>query len=149
MKKTFLTLGIILLAATAQAEVQVNNAWARTTPPSVHNGAIYFELKNIGAVEDILLSAHSPASKLTEIHNTVADPTSGVMRMQKVERLPISPNGGINFAPGGYHVMLIGLTEPLKEELEIPLTLTFEKQGEKTLRVKINSLRARNFENEK
>ena len=52
--------------------------------------------------------------------------TDGVMKMREVEGLELKPGDMITFAPGGYHIMLIGLKAPLKVGDSFPLTLTFQ-----------------------
>jgi copper(I)-binding protein len=60
-----------------------------------------------------------------ELHQTTAD-ASGVMTMAPVEAVPVPAGGSTELAPGGYHVMLFGLTQPLAEGAIVPLTLTFQ-----------------------
>jgi copper(I)-binding protein len=53
-----------------------------------------------------------------------------VMRMRELEKgLEIPAGGTVTLAPGGFHLMLIGLTAPLKAGTRVPVTLVFEKAG--------------------
>jgi periplasmic copper chaperone A len=56
---------------------------------------------------------------------------NGVMKMRPLaDGLTLPPGKSITLAPGGYHIMLMGLTAPLKSGEKVPVTLTFEKAGE-------------------
>ena len=59
------------------------------------------------------------------------------MRMRAVENIPVPANGQTALEPGGYHIMLIGLKQALKEGGSFPLTLTFEKAGSVTVQVPV------------
>ena len=49
-----------------------------------------------------------------------------------VESLPIEPGKPVTLAPGGYHIMLMDLQQPLKEGDKFPVTLSFAKAGQVT-----------------
>jgi copper(I)-binding protein len=87
-------------------------------------GAAFMVLVNGGPTDDALVAASSPVATTVELHQTTAD-ASGVMTMAPVPEIPVPAGGKTELAPGGYHVMLIGLTEPLLEGGVVPLTLTF------------------------
>lgn len=107
--------------------VMVEHPWARTTGTMTRAGAVYMTVKN-GSHEMVTLTGvATERAKVAEIHQSSEE--GGVMKMRMVESLPIAPGETIEFAPGGYHVMLIGLTEPLKEGDVFPITLTFDKAG--------------------
>ena len=92
-------------------------------------------LKNEGKTADRLLSAASPAAAKVELHAHIND--NGVMRMREVNAIDLAPDATVKLAPGGLHVMLLGLTEPLKKGKAVPLTLTFEKAGSVTVEVAV------------
>jgi copper(I)-binding protein len=73
---------------------------------------------------------------MVELHEMKMD--GGVMKMKAIERLPLPAGQTVALKPGGYHVMLMGLAQPLNAGDSIPVTLTFEdKAGKKqTLEVK-------------
>ncbi|HSF49075.1 MAG TPA: copper chaperone PCu(A)C, partial [Burkholderiales bacterium] len=62
----------------------------------------------------------------------------GVMRMRRLERLPIAGNQTIRLEPGGTHLMLLGVKAPLKAGEKVPLELLVEQDGRQT-RVKIEA----------
>jgi periplasmic copper chaperone A len=101
-------------------------AWARATPPAATVGGAYLTIRNSGP-NDRLVRVRSPLSESAEIHQTsMAD---GQMQMRQIDALDIPANGEIKLEPGGMHLMLIGLKQPLKEGEVIPLTLEFERAG--------------------
>ena len=52
-----------------------------------------------------------------------------MMQMSPVPNIPVPANGKVELKPGGFHLMLIGLTRPLKIGDKVQLTLNFEKAG--------------------
>lgn len=113
--------------------VQILAPFARPTPAKV--GGIFLTLKNTGGADDKLIRAASPAAENVELHTNVKD--GDAMRMRPVDSIPLAANGETKLEPGGYHVMLIGLKQPLKTGDKVPLTLTFEKAGSVTLQVPV------------
>jgi copper(I)-binding protein len=109
-----------------ESSVQVREPWARATPPGVQVAAVFFTLRNAGAA-DRLLSVATPASKRVEIHQTTHD--DGQMRMRAVGTLEIPAGAEIVFAPGGLHVMVMGLEQPFRAGERVALTLVFERAG--------------------
>jgi len=127
-------LGGLLLSLAAQAheytvgDLQIGHPWARPTVPGQPSGGAYLSLENHGKVGNKLISVTSPVAKSTEIHTMSMD--GNVMRMREVGSIDIKPGEKIAMQPGnGYHIMLIGLSQPLTVGDHIPLRLTFEKGG--------------------
>jgi len=135
-----LTLSAILaLAPGAHASsVMVMKAYARASAtPTAETGAAYVSLMLHGDA-DRLVSVSSPAAKMAGLHETVQQ--DGVMKMAHVDAIDIPAHGMLEMKPGGYHIMLMGLTKPLKEGDEIDLTLTFEKAGEVQVKAKVGGV---------
>ena len=114
----------LTLATDAAAEIQIDNAYARAVPPVQPNSALFMTLKNTGSTDRALVSASSPAAETVELHNHIND--GGVMRMRRVDRIEVPAGGSAELKPGGYHVMLIGLRQPLKPETRIAVELQFD-----------------------
>lgn len=142
MKKQFALLALTasLFGATAFAadykvgNISVDHVWARATPAAVKNGAAFMTLSNSGAA-DKLLSVTGNVSKEIQIHSMVSE--AGMMRMREVKSLEVPASGKVELKPGGYHVMLMGLPDGLKDGAKFPLTLKFEKAGEVTVQVSV------------
>ena len=109
-------------------ELSVERAYARSTVPGQTNGAAYLTIENKGKHADKLITAASPASESVQIHTMSMD--GNVMKMREVQDIELKPHAKITMNPGaGYHIMLIGLKQPLKRGEKFPLTLSFEKAG--------------------
>lgn len=119
-------------AATA-GSIRIQQPFARATPAKV--GGAFMVLQNGGSAADRLLKAESPIAADVELHTHVKD--GDAMRMRQVDGIPVPAGGAAKLEPGGYHVMLIGLKQPLKEGMHFPLTLTFEKAGRVTVEVPV------------
>ena len=94
------------------------------------SSAAYVSVMNHGKMADRLLDATSNLARKTELHLMEMD--NGVMRMRPIEGGIDLPAGKtIHLAPGGYHVMLIGLNAPLTAGSIFEITLVFQNAGEK------------------
>lgn len=142
MKSIALAIAVVLgLATAAEAQsasgspIQIEKPWARATPGGAKNGAVYLSIVNRGPVDDRLVAVSTPAAGMAALHRTVEE--QGVMTMQPVPVLDLKAGAKVDFAPGGYHIMLMNLKAPLKEGQTIPLALTFEKAGRIQVTVKV------------
>ena len=125
---------VVTSAALAQpAQLEVTNAWARATPGKAENGAAYVTIESPTA--DRLLSASSPVAKKAELHTMSMQ--GMVMKMRPIAGLDVPPGQSVTLKPGGEHIMLMGLNQPLHEGQSFPLTLDFEKAGPRTVTVAV------------
>jgi len=122
----FLSL-FFLAAAPAWAQIKVEDAWSRATPPGAKIAAGYLTVRNAGAA-DRLVSASSPAAERVETHVTLRE--GDISRMREVKGYEVPARGALELKPGGAHLMLVNIKAPLKEGMTVPLTLRFEKAGE-------------------
>jgi copper(I)-binding protein len=108
--------------------LEIGHPWARATPPSAPAGGGYLTITNKGTESDRLVSAKSPAAGAVQVHEMKME--GNVMRMREVDGgLAIPPGATVALAPGGLHLMMMGLKEPLKQGEKVPATLVFEKAG--------------------
>jgi len=129
----------LALPSLALADAAVSDPFARATPPNAKNGAAYATISS--AEGDRLLSAATAVAKMAEIHETIVQ--DGVARMREIEGgLEIPAGHTVTLAPGGKHIMLMGLAGPLAAGEEITLTLTFEKAGEVVVTAPVKKLGA-------
>lgn len=142
--KSRLALGLIaiLFAGTTAAhdvkigDLHISDPYARATVPGQPSGAAYLSIENNGSAEDRLLGASSPVAGSVEIHSMAME--GNVMKMREVKELAIKPSTKVAMRPGdGYHLMLLGLRQPLKTGDNIPLTLSFEKAGKAEVSVTV------------
>lgn len=116
-------------------DVHIEHPWARPLPAISKNGAVYMSIKNRGVIDDSLVSGSSPVSERVELHTHIHE--NGMMMMRPVEKIEVPAGGKAALAPGGAHLMLIGLNSPMTEGKEFPLTLRFEHAGEIELSVEV------------
>lgn len=138
--RRFLLAATVFCAATAVyaadakvGNIHIDDAWTRSGQTGQMTGA-FMEIKNKGAA-DKLVSASSDVAKATELH--ASDISNGVMTMRKVDAMEIPADGELKLKPGGYHIMLIGLTRPLIAGETLPIKMKFEKAGDVTVQAKI------------
>ncbi|HIJ63079.1 MAG TPA: copper chaperone PCu(A)C [Rhodospirillaceae bacterium] len=118
---------LVLLGWTAAAAadgIVVEHPWSRASAAAT--GAIFLSISNSGGA-DRLIGASSPAAAEVQLHVSEAD--GDIMRMRRVDGVDIPAHGAVVFQPGGYHLMLIGLKEPLKAGTTVAVTLDFAKAG--------------------
>lgn len=139
--KKFLLLWVFLFAFGAidgvaeQTSIQVENAWARESPPTVTNGAAYMTLFNSGNEIDRLIAASGNVAETIELHTHLME--DGVMKMRQIDAIEVSPEEHTVLEQGGLHIMLMGLQAPLQAGQRFPLTLEFEKAGTINIAVKV------------
>lgn len=109
----------------------VDHPWARATIGTARPGVAYVTIVNEGETADALVGVETPAAARVHIHETRKD--GGMMRMVPLARLPVPAGGRVVLAPGGTHLMLMGLKRPLEVGGTLPLTLIFEKAGRLTV----------------
>lgn len=137
----FTLIAILAPASGAEASsVMVMKAYARASAtPAAETGAAYVSLMLHGG-PDRLLAVSTPAAKMAGLHKS--EVVDGVMKMTPVDAIAIPDGGMLEMKPGGYHIMLMGLTRPLKEGDEIELTLRFEKAGEVKVKARVGGVAA-------
>ncbi|RJG11086.1 copper chaperone PCu(A)C [Pseudomonas cavernicola] len=118
-------------------ELHIAHPWARALPPNAPTGAAYFVIHNHGQTEDRLIGAATPRAAKAELHTIVQ--LGEVMKMQHLDSVGIPVGGEVKFAPGGTHLMLFGLKQPLVAGERFPLTLQFEKAGKVDVEVAIEA----------
>ena len=117
--------------------LSIEKAWARKTSRTV-SAAVYLTIHNDTHNLEYLRGASSDIASNTMIHQSREE--DGIMKMDHVEDLPIAPGETLSFAPGGYHIMLMGLTAPLAEGDVFTVTLDFENAGPTPVVVEVTGL---------
>lgn len=111
--------------APVEGQVTVANARSRPAPLQGGNGAAFLLVLNSTDAPVRLISAASDVADAVELHETVQD--GGVMKMiPHPEGFEVPAGGSVELAPGGKHVMLLGLAHPLEAGQAFSLTLTFD-----------------------
>jgi len=122
---------LALLATPALAQIEIENAWARATPPGAKTAAGYMTIRNQSSSPDHLIRAASPLAARVEMHVHLHD--GAVMRMRQVKGYDIPAKGSLELKPGIAHLMFVDIKRPFKEGEKIPVTLRFERAGEMTV----------------
>jgi copper(I)-binding protein len=117
------------------AKPQVSDAWARPGTASAESAA-YLAITAPSGQGDALLSASSPAANMVQLHEVSTD-AAGMTGMHHIERLDIPAGETVRLEPGGYHLMLMGLTAELAVGGTIELTLVFERAGSVVVQAEI------------
>ena len=121
----------VLRVAAAQkpSGMRVEQVWSRATPNGASVGAGYLRITNTGSSPDRLISGATDIANRIEVHEMAMD--NGVMKMRALTNgLTLAPGQSVDLKPGGYHLMLMGLKQPLKEGASFSGTLKFEKAGD-------------------
>jgi periplasmic copper chaperone A len=111
----------------AQQVPKVEAAWARPTVAGQPGGGGYLTIVG-GSSPDRLVGASADVAASAQLHTMTMD--GNVMHMREIAAIDIPAEKTVQLAPGGYHVMFMGLKRPLKVGDHFPLTLRFEKAGD-------------------
>ena len=123
MIKKYLLALVAMLPLVVQAELPVvQDAFIPPTPPGAKVAAAFMTFRNTGTEAIEITEAMSPAIKKVEIH--LSKVVDDVATMKKQDSVQIPAGGTVAFKHGGYHFMLMGLTEQLVEGDIIPLMIT-------------------------
>jgi len=109
-------------------DLVIMQPWSRATPGGAKIAGGYLTIENKGTAPDRLTAASGDIAGKVEIHEMAMN--NGVMTMRPLEKgLEIEPGKTVKLAPGGYHLMLMELKNPLRQGEKVPLDLQFEKAG--------------------
>lgn len=131
---TSVVLSLSFIGSVYAQSVEVKEAWVRGTVQGQNATGAFMELTSKSNAR--LINASSPAAKTVEVHNMEVE--SGVMKMYPVDGVDLPAGKTVKLAPGGYHVMLMGLNTPLQAGRSIPVKLTFELADRKRESIELN-----------
>jgi copper(I)-binding protein len=108
-------------ADTTVGPLRISQPWARATPKGASVGGAYMTVTNTGTTPDHLTCATQVAAKC-QMHAMEMD--KGVMKMRELpDGLEVKPGQTVKLSPEGFHMMLVGLTQPLETGKTIAITL--------------------------
>ena len=119
----------------ALAQVTVNDPWVRGTVGQQKATGAFMRLNSASATR--LVEARSPVAGVVEIHEMKME--DQVMRMRPITGLDVPAGGQVELKPGGFHVMLMDLKQPLNPGEKVPLTLVFEGPDRKRQTVEVSA----------
>ena len=118
-----------IAAGTAADNVTVSDPYVRLAPPGQMVTGAFLVLKNNDDKDHKVVKADNPVSKVTELHTHTME--GGMMKMRPVKDIEIKAKGETGLQPGGLHIMLIDLKQPLKEGENVAISVTFEDGSSK------------------
>ena len=122
LPRCFVALAALLAVGAAFGQTTVSDAWVRgMVAPQRATGAF---MKITSAKGGKLVAVSTPAARVAEVHEMVMQ--GDVMAMRAIEALELPAGKAVELKPGGHHLMLMGIDQPLKAGETVPLTLTIE-----------------------
>lgn len=116
-------LAFTLAAASAHAQtVEVSNAWVRATVPGQKGTGAFMSLTAKDGAR--LVGISSPVAGVAEVHEMKME--GDIMKMRALPMLDLPAGKTVQLKPGGYHLMLTDLKQPLPKGASVPLTLRFQ-----------------------
>ena len=137
LRLALVAVATILVSCTSStsASITVADAWARPAASGAETAA-YLIITNPSTAEDALLSVSSPDASMAGLHRTSTD-ASGMTGMAPVAEIAVPAGGTVTLAPGGFHVMLMGLQRDLSAGGTLELQLVFRQAGTLTVQATI------------
>jgi periplasmic copper chaperone A len=123
-------------------DLVISQAWSRATPGGAKIGAGYLTIENKGSAADRLVAISGEVAGKIEVHEMAMN--NGVMTMRPLEQgLTVDPGKTVTLAPGGYHLMMTDLKQPMKLGDKVSLMLEFEKAGKVAVTLDVEGVGAK------
>ena len=117
-------------------DLAASRAWARETLAGQDSAAAYLTIANRGRGNDRLVAVSTPAARDSSLHRSSSE--GGISRMRPLKQgLEIPAGGTAALGPGGDHIMLSGLHQPLRRGTAIQLRLEFERSPDLTVQLHV------------
>ncbi len=125
-----------LLCAAAHAQVTVKDPWIRGTVAQQSATGMFASITS--AQGGKLVAGSSPVAGVVEIHEMKMEGTT--MKMRAIPGLDLPAGKAVELKPGGYHVMLMDLKQPLKTGDTVAVSLVVEAAGGKRETVEVKAV---------
>lgn len=138
MKTSFVAAGFVaalMASAPAWSQVMVSAPWVRGTVQGQKATGAFMQLQSTDGAS--LVAAESPVAGVVEIHEMRME--SNVMRMRAIQKLDLPAGQVVELKPGGYHVMLLDLKQPLKKGDSVQLKLKFQGKDGKPQELEVKA----------
>ena len=116
-------------------EVTIKEPWVRGTVQGQRATGAFMQLTAKESAS--LVSVESPVAGSVEIHEMKME--NDIMKMRPIDRLDLPAGKAVEMKPGGYHVMLMDLKQPLKKGEAVPISLRFEDRDKKVRTIEIKA----------
>ena len=133
--RSLLFAALAMATGLAQASVTATDAWVRGTVPAQNTTGVFVTLRS--SEESRLVAVTTPAARSAEIH--ASEQKQGVMHMHALDAIALPAGQRVELKPGGFHIMLVGLTRALGAGDTVPLTFTFEDRKGKRTRIEVRA----------
>lgn len=131
----FLTAGPAWAHGYKAGRIEIEHPWSRATVEAVPTGVVYLVMRNPGSTADRLIGVSTPVAKKAELHTHIQD--GELVRMRQIDAIELVSSSTVALEPGGLHIMLLGLKQPLVKGKAFPLTLVFEEAGPVVVQVDV------------
>nr|WP_311528487.1 copper chaperone PCu(A)C [uncultured Ralstonia sp.] len=125
----------LLASAAVLAQVTVQDAWVRGTVPGQTSSGAFMTLQSPEGAKVVGVS--TPVAGVAEIHEMKME--GNVMRMRAMPSLDLPKGQTVQLKPGGYHVMLMDVKQPLVKDTTVPLTLKVELADKRVVEQKVDA----------
>ena len=122
-------------AGREKAELVIRDGWVQEGPASQKITAAYIVIENHSQTDVALKGASTSAADVIELHKM--ELTDGLMKMRKIDSINVPAGGKVELKPGGYHLMVIGLRQPLKEGDTVSMTLEFSNDQRQSIDIPV------------
>lgn len=121
----------------AANQIVVRDGWVQEGPPSQTITAAYMVIENHMSNDISLQSASTEVAQVVELHKM--EVIDGMMKMRRCESIDIPGGGKTELKPGGYHLMVIGLKNALKQDDNVTIILQFSHDIRKTITIPVKA----------
>ncbi|NMD95607.1 copper chaperone PCu(A)C [Rhodococcus sp. BL-253-APC-6A1W] len=109
---------------TAAEALTVSDAWVKAADAGM-TGA-FAELSNTADTDLHVVAVSSPSASRTELHEMAPDGGSAMVMREMADGLVIGAGSTHSLAPGGDHLMLMDIVEPIRPGSDVTFSLEFE-----------------------
>ena len=124
-------------AAVAEGAIDVSRAWTPAVGQARVDAPIYMTVTNHGDAPDSLVRVRCPADLADATEKHASDRGEGGTAMREVKSLAVPAGGTVTLAPGGNHLMLLSVREPLREGQTFKCSLVFQRAGTIPVEVRV------------
>lgn len=141
MLKT-LAVSALLLSPLAQAklDIMVQDPYAREMAPGATTSAVFVTFTNRGQEEVHIVAAETLAAGKVELHDVITE--GDMMKMRQIDQITLGANSTTELKPGGLHIMLFDLNQPLKAGDEIEVTVLCNNGTQQSFKAPVKKVMA-------
>jgi hypothetical protein len=136
----YLLLALLVSGCEAQQDrtPEARNGWSRATPNGSQVAAVYGQLTNPGTQSVAIAAVHTPVARMAQVHESLV--VDGMMQMRHVDPVELPAGSDLNLVPGGLHLMLMGLTQPLTTGMTFDVVFELADGQQLTLPVVVGTI---------